>query len=240
MLIDPELFTQGSVRIDDLSRMCAAYRIPCHIHIQPKDTDMLAITDIAAFAHGTPPAANVNDFDSACRVLAMALPNVELIGDCPDAASIGDWIGLNRSDYVALDARVAGRATTLLCVPSRSWHCGETMEMLTSLRELLAVVDRRVVLVPESFIRRQPRLSNAALIAGSSHAGITASDRMRILAVLIEEDSATVLELASLVHSCDPVSSILRLVCEGSLQIDLERPILPTSLVRIGHGVATR
>lgn len=203
---------------------------------------MLFSNDHATTAAPLPlvPFPRVTDFHNACRVLAAALPGVELMGDCPDAQSIGDWIGLERSDYVALDARVSGRHTTLLCVPYASWHSTDTMEVLTSLKELLSVLERRVVLVPEGFIRRQPRLGNAMLIAGSGHASLTSSDRMRVLAALIEEDSATLLELASLVESSDPVSSILRLVCEGCLEIDLNRPILPTSLVRMARGMVAR
>lgn len=175
------------------------------------------------------------NFADCCKGLAMALPGVDYIGEDDDAAVVADSIGISAADCVLLDARVGGRPVTLMCISSATWHQSDEMVWVLELKRILEGEGKKAVLVPERFVRRQPRLRNALSLAEAGSCAIRAGDRMRVLSHLIEYGDATLVELAALVSAPDPVSAIFGLIVDGCLEMNLNAPIMPNSMIRIAE-----
>jgi hypothetical protein len=145
-------------------------------------------------------------------------------------------VGLAEFDLVCFDVRIRNRRASIVCVPSRLWNRPGAMSMFFELKAEAATLGHRVVLVPESFVRRQPRLDNARLVSAAADIQINATDRMSILEFLLENGGGTLSDVASLVRHPDPVGAILHLVTVGALDIDLNAPILPATEVRFASA----
>lgn len=169
----------------------------------------------------------------AAEALMLSNRDVHHVGPHDEVAELAAELGLQPHEFCSFDVRVAGRRACLVCVPSRLWHKPEVMEVFHELKVISNLHGYHVILVPESFIRRQPRLDNAFLVAGTADAKVSPTDRMCILAHLIENDSATLYELSGLVRHGDPISCVLHLVTTGALQLDLNSRITPHSLVQL-------
>jgi hypothetical protein len=163
------------------------------------------------------------------------MPGVCLDHAFEDTFTITAAIGIQDTGVVVREVSYRGKALTIICVPLGTWSSPGEMAMLLHLKTVMATLHRRVLLIPESWVRRQPRLDNALMVSGSAGSSMTVSTRMRVLTRLIEEDSASLSELAALVPGDDPVSGILHLVTLGLLEIDLDRSIMPTSLVSLAR-----
>lgn len=166
------------------------------------------------------------------EALVRANRSVSYLGSNEEIAEMARDLGLEDHEHVSIDVRVRGRRASLVCVPSRLWNRPGAMALFFELKGASAALGHRVILVPESFIRRQPRLDNALMISGAADIEICASDRMSILEFLLENGGGTLSDVASLVRHPDPVSAVLHLVTVGALDIDLDAAILPASEVR--------
>lgn len=147
-------------------------------------------------------------------------------------------LGFERHDFVCFDVRVRTRRATLVCVPSRLWHRQGAMAVFFDLKADASLLGHQVVLVPESFIRRQPRIDTAHVLMGAVDMEVSAGDRMSILEFLLENGGGALSDVASLVRHNDPVGAVLHLVTVGALDIDLNASIAPASEVRIAAMVA--
>jgi hypothetical protein len=169
--------------------------------------------------------------------LVLASVSVRSLGNNTAVAGLAEELGLGAHDYVCVELALEHRRATIVCVPTRLWHQPYAMATFFRLKEGATVGGHRTVLVPESFIRRQPRLDNAMMVSAAADIDIDASDRMSILAFLLENGGGTLAEVASLVGHPDPVGAVLHLVTVGALDIDLDAPILPTSQVHLASAV---
>jgi hypothetical protein len=140
-------------------------------------------------------------------------------------------LGLDERDFAVVHVSVDRRRVALAAIPSRLWHDSDAMALFRELKAACAILGEHVVLVPEGFINRQPRLDNAMLMAGSRHIVVPIGDRMSILEHLLENGSATLSELASGLRHPDPVNAIMAMVTGGLLDMNLDRPIMPTTIV---------
>lgn len=171
------------------------------------------------------------------EALLLSHRGVSFVGEHDEVAEIGIELGLERHDFCALEVRIGKRRAVLVCVPSRLWNNPNDMEVFHELKALSRVHGYDVLLVPQSFIQRQPRLDNAMLVSGTAEAKVSPTDRMNVLGHLIEHGDATLYELAGLVKHSDPISSILHLVTTGALYLDLNARITPHSLVHLSSDV---
>jgi hypothetical protein len=169
----------------------------------------------------------------SAEALILAHPSVIRLSDNGSIEDMADALMIGADDFAAINVAVFGRAVTLVCVCSAAWR-GPARHLFFELKAAAAVGGRNVILVPERFIRREPRLTNALMIAGAQGAEIGLSDRMKILAHLVENGgSAPLLDLAVMVRGEEPVSAIMALVVEGGLYIDLDGTILPSTSVHL-------
>jgi len=83
------------------------------------------------------------------------------------------------------------------------------------------------VLVPESVIRSEPRLTNSLLVSSCDSVRVTPRERLVLLSHLAEVGGSAPLEACAeaLAGSPDPAGAVLRLVAERVLTIALDRPI---------------
>lgn len=163
----------------------------------------------------------------------MVHPGVERLSDDPGLLELGRGCGVGAEDYVALNLRMGRRRFTMVCVRRAFWS-REGLKPFFRMKEIAAGLDRAVVLVPESFIGREPRCSNAMMIADAAGVEMLLTDRMRILGHLIDNGgSAPLGDLAGLVRGSDPVAAVLNLIVEGGLHLDLDRSLVPSSEVHL-------
>jgi len=144
--------------------------------------------------------------------------------------------GFDPDDFALFRVRARARQVTLICIPTRLWTDPVSMVLFMKAKSAIGYLGRDAILVPQSFIQRQPRLDNAIMIHRAADLDIAPTDRMAILAHLIENASGSLSDLATLVRGPDPVSAVLHLVTAGVLQIDLDRTFLPTSTLTMAEG----
>ncbi|MBU1336906.1 MAG: hypothetical protein KJ944_10010 [Alphaproteobacteria bacterium] len=169
----------------------------------------------------------------AAETLVLVHPSVKRLSDDGAIEEMAHDLMIGADDFAAINVAVSGREVTLVCVCSPAWRV-PGRHAFFELKAVAAASGRTVVLVPERFIRREPRLANAMLIAGAQGAEIGLTDRMKILAHLVENGgSAPLLDLAVMVRGEEPVDAVMALVIEGGLYIDLDRPILPSTEVHL-------
>jgi hypothetical protein len=92
---------------------------------------------------------------------------------------------------------------------------------------------RRVVLVPEGAFYREPMMTNALMIAGCAGADVSPSDRLALMAALLEAGGSMPLADAAetVPRSDDPVAAVLSLVAGRAVCLDLSELIGPESRV---------
>jgi hypothetical protein len=170
------------------------------------------------------------------EALVRANRSVSSLGRNEEIEELARELGLEDHDVVCLDVRVRNRVASLVCVPSRLWNRPGAMAIFFELKGAAAALGQRVMLVPESFVRRQPRLDNSRMVSAAADIEVNATDRMLILEFLLEHGGGTLSDVASLVRHPDPVAAVLHLVTVGALDIDLNAPILPATEVRFASA----
>lgn len=92
---------------------------------------------------------------------------------------------------------------------------------------------RLYVIETSSTIRAEPRFTTVKLILACRRTPVSAGDRVRILHHLDECSVAPLVECAGAAQNAlDGVAAVLALACEGLVQVDINRPILPETPVR--------
>jgi hypothetical protein len=140
-------------------------------------------------------------------------------------------LGLDADKLVILRVLVRTTPVTLVIVPDALWHGPADHARLLELKDTASFADHRCVLVPEGYIQRQPRLSNARLIESSLTKQVTADQRLRLLAFLIEAGPSSLAQCACEIGHPDPASAILQLSAAGIVTVDVRAHIGPGTLV---------
>ena len=165
--------------------------------------------------------------------VATAMPGIRVLGPDPLVEQLQGLCQLRQEDLVVLRIKANDHPVTLIGVPTRAWHRPAVKRNLSLLKRAATREGHRVVLVPQSYIRRQPRLANSQLIAKCASLSVSATDRSAIVRFLTEMPVSDLDDAASVVGGPDPVGCVLKLVTEGLLEIDLEHPITPYSRVSV-------
>jgi hypothetical protein len=137
--------------------------------------------------------------------------------------------GFEAHDLVALRLRTAHSAFTLLIVPLRLWYRPLWKRRAIELKGYLCEHGRRSIVVPASYFDHQPRLCNARLIASCANCQPSATDRMAVIAKVIEHNTLSLAEATAVVTAHDPVSVILYMIAERVLTVDPNAAIGPHS-----------
>jgi hypothetical protein len=154
--------------------------------------------------------------------------SIRSISDDPQCETFARTLGLAPVGLVLRSVRLtSGRGVSLVAVPSTCWRDPVLHARLLDLKWAVEFSGRRVVLVPESVIRAEPRLTNALLISACDGVHVTPRERLILLSHLAEVGGSASLEICAewLTGSTDPAGAVLRLVAERVLTIALARPI---------------
>lgn len=122
-----------------------------------------------------------------------------------------------------LEALVGEERILFAVLPSS----GLDRERIKDVADKLEARGRRVCLVPEANLRRQPARANRELVSSAGAACLAPFDRVKVLdRILGDGGSSTLGEVACLVSGGDdPVAGVLSLVVAGVLRIDMDRAI---------------
>jgi hypothetical protein len=168
----------------------------------------------------------------------FVIPVVTAIARDPVVEALEQPFGLGSAGLVSRRVRVAdGRRLTVVGVPSSVW--GETAKAaLLTLKSAAAQVGRRVLLVPEGALDREPRMSDALLVAGCSGLAVSPTDRLSLGLALIEAGGSLPLVDAAecMARADDPVAAVLALVAGRVVGLDLGQALGPESRVLALEG----
>lgn len=199
---------------------------------------MLILTVLIMAGFGsTPPRVHryaVEHKKLLSKITAVASAHGSVIRHHRDALveSLQHKAGFETHDLAAWQIWTKGGSFTIIFVPLRLWYRGIWKRRALELKQFLRSLGKRCIVAPASFVDQQPRLQNAKLIATCGHVHLAASDRMAILAALVESESISITEAAALVHGADPASAVLALVHQGALTLDADKQIGPHTLLR--------
>lgn len=163
------------------------------------------------------------------------LPRVAGFGIDPAVEALERPLGLADAGLVVRRVRLDdGRTVTAVTVPSTTWTRPGGHKDLLALKRAAGTLGRRVVLVPDAALEREPRAANAMLIAGCAGSPVSPSDRLGLMGALLEAGGSMPLADAAdiMLRSDDPVAAILSLVAARVVGLDLREPIGPVSTVR--------
>ncbi len=155
-------------------------------------------------------------------------PGIRSVSDDPQCERFAHTLGLAQVGLVLRSVRLSGgRTVSLVAVPSACWRDPVLHARILDLKWAVEFSGRRLVLVPESVIRVEPRLTNALLVSACDGVHVTPRERLTLLSHLAEVGGSASLEVCAeaLAGSADPAGAVLRLVAERVLTIALDRPI---------------
>ena len=153
---------------------------------------------------------------------------VRSVSDDPQCEKFAHSLGLAQTGLVFRSVRLKdGRSVSLIAVPSACWREPALHARVLDLKWAVEFSGRRVVLVPASVIRAEPRLTNALLVSACDGVRVTPRERLILLSHLAEVGGSASLEICAeaLTGSADPAGAVLRLVAERVLTIALDRSI---------------
>jgi hypothetical protein len=171
------------------------------------------------------------------RQLVVAHPHSKYIGGNSEVEDIARDVGFVPSDLAIADIRIGNTTITLACAPSRIWAGAFSKELLMEFKRRCGAAGHRVVLVPQTFVDREPRAANAEMVANAAKITASSTVRMAIYGYLIENGPSSLAELAAQLDHPAPFDCVLGLVTVGVLSIDMKRPISPHSIMDIAAPV---
>jgi hypothetical protein len=199
---------------------------------------MSSVTLLASLPSSTPQTAEIAHtvaglgreapLPYAFDALLNVKSGVRSVSDDPQCEKFAHTLGLAQVDLVLRSVRLSGgRTVSVVAVPSACWRDPVLHARVLDLKWAVEFSGRRVVLVPESIIRAEPRLTNALLVSACDSVRVTPRERLILLSHLAEVGGSASLEVCAeaLAGSADPAGAVLRLVAERVLTIALDRPI---------------
>lgn len=164
----------------------------------------------------------------------IALPVVIGVGADPGVEALVRPLGLAEAGLVIRRVRILdGRSVTVTAVPAITWVRPDGRDRVLALKRAARTAGRRVVLVPEGTLDRDPRMADALLIAGCAGARVAPGDRLALTIALMQAGGSMPLADAAelMVRSHDPVAAVLALVAGRVVGLDLRGPVGPDSQV---------
>jgi len=164
--------------------------------------------------------------------LAIADNRTKFLGGDAEVERLALLHNLGREGIAITKIDSFGKVVTLICVPADKWS-GQIRCRLRALKTEAANIGHRCVLVPANFVRRQPRLENSQAIMRNRGVHVSATARLRIVGLLIDQGWSTIMDCCSVLDHQDAVGALFHLIAIGTIKIDLNQPITPFSLVEL-------
>ncbi|WP_417583519.1 hypothetical protein [Pelagibacterium sp.] len=143
--------------------------------------------------------------------------------------------GFDEADLVLRTVRRRDQIIAVIAVPHRIFYKPDYMAKVRAMKRAAKQLGRRCLIVPQSIVDQEPRRSNAELLHRSRSLSVDATSRLSVLVHLMDSGASTLRECAELFSHENPVGSVLRLAWEGTLRIDLRKPIGPETRVEIAE-----
>ncbi len=164
--------------------------------------------------------------------LINAHPRADYLGPDKLVDNLACAKGFTGDDLAILRVSIGMGRYTFICAPETIWHARKFD--LLELKEMGSFAGRACVLVPESAIQRQPRLSTARVIEEACGVSVSVDQRMAILVHMIESGGKTTfMDCACAITHAQPFSAIMHLVALGVLRIDASAQLRPDSTVSL-------
>ena len=164
--------------------------------------------------------------------LINAHPRADYLGPDTLVDSLALAKGFSGDDLAILRVSVGKVRHTLICVPESIWHARKFD--LIELKKMAGFAGRSCILVPESAIQRQPRLSTARAIEDACGVSISVDQRMAILVHMIESGGrSTFMDCACAINHAQPFSAVMHMVALGVLRIDASAQLSPQSVISL-------
>jgi hypothetical protein len=167
------------------------------------------------------------------RRLAVAFPGMRIIGPDPLVETLEKLCGLADAGLVILRVRLRQNTFTVVAASPRAWRAPGEKARLHVLKRTAEHAGHRILLVPPRSIARQPRLDNSRWIASCAGVRVMPEERSAIATYLYSAPCSSLTEVASRLRRRDAASAILSLVAAGDIELDLNRPIRPTSQLKL-------
>ncbi len=180
-------------------------------------------------------AEDLLDRATDLRRLATAFPGMRVAGLDPLVENLEKVCGLGHAGLTILRVRLRQTEFTVIAVGRRTWCRSEDKERLHLLKRTAEHAGRRILLVPPKSITRQPRLDNSRWIASCSGIRVTSTERSTVVTHLYSAPQTSLAEVASRLRRRDAASAILSLVAAGDIELDLNRPITPATVVKLAR-----
>jgi len=168
------------------------------------------------------------------KAIAQASPRHDYIGPNAAVMAMAERLGFKTFDLAIAEVRCA-KVMTFIVVPFGVWNDKMLREKVFELRRMARREGHQSMLVPQGVLQREPRLSNSRLVSRSARLRLDATGMMSVLTYLIENGASSVSELASLITSVDPIGAIFGMLASGDIEIDMGKPISPSTMVDLGH-----
>lgn len=153
-------------------------------------------------------------------------PSVAAVSEADEAIVVGD------NDLHAPDYRIeCDHGSVLVDVLASAY--GPTIERFRAIGQAARAEGLAYRLETAATLRADVRFQAARLIYDCRRRSVPAGDRVRILHALDENGALPLVEVSGLAHaSIDGVAAVLALACEGLVEIEIQRGIVPEALVR--------
>ena len=182
------------------------------------------------------PGDGYSAFDPALArdlaALVIADHRTKFLGDHLEVERLATVHNLGQEGLAITRIVLCGKVVTLICVPADKWS-GPLRFRLRALKAEAATLGHRCVLVPANFVRRQPRLENSQAIMRNRAVRVSATARLRIVGLLIDQGWATIMDCCSALDHPDAVGALFHLIAVGTIRIDLNQPITPFTIVEL-------
>ncbi|KFC66252.1 hypothetical protein FF80_02513 [Devosia sp. LC5] len=162
--------------------------------------------------------------------LVSAHPRADYVGADDLTESLARAKGFSHDDLAILRISIGAKRHTMICVPSNIWHSRKFD--LIELKDMANAAARACILVPESAIQREPRLSVARAIEEAFGVTVGLEDRMAILVHMIEAGGqSSIMDCACAIVHPEPFSAVLHMVALGVLKMTASGDLTPHSVV---------
>lgn len=161
-------------------------------------------------------------------------PAVRAVSPDPVAEALSNGLGGAARELAIRRVRLVGAGpVSVAAVPSAAWHDPGAKVSALSLRRAAAHLGRRVVLVTEAWLDREPRLANALLVASCASAPVAPRDRLSLMSALLDAGGELPLADAAEVMTSadDPVAAVLALGAHRVLALGMDEPVGPATRV---------
>lgn len=187
-------------------------------------------------SHVTDPVPSVDRSFTARRLLknasslVAAHPRADYLGADNMTESLARAKGFSADELAILRISIGVKRYTLICVPSSTWNARKFD--LLELKSLANAAGRCAVLIPETAIQREPRLSTARAIEEAFGVSVSIETRMAVLVHMIEAGGSTsIMDCACAISHTEPFTAVLHMVGLGIIRLSDETELGPHSRI---------